>query len=119
MALIDSKYLSDPGQSKPFDMAEKTQFYALDVIGDISVGKPFGYLAEDKDLYDYNQINMTSLPAMNVVSVFPWLTKIIHKWPFCLALPREGDDVGFGRLMGYVIPEPQHGFNSRIFPDLN
>lgn len=81
-------------------MAEKTQFYALDVIGDISVGTPFGFLAEDKDLYNYNHINITALPAMNVVSVLPWLTKILHRWPLCLVLPREGDIVGFGRLMG-------------------
>lgn len=101
-ALLDRKYLSTTNGSIPVDLAEKTQFLALDVIGDISVGKPFGYLEHDEDLYDYNQINMTSLPVMNVVSVFPWLTNIVHRWPFCLALPKEGDAVGFGRLMGYV-----------------
>lgn len=100
IALIDTKYLSTTTHTLPVDLAEKTQFFALDAIGDISLGAPFGYLAEDRDLYDYNAINASSLPAMNVVSVLPWLTKVVHRWPFCLALPKEGDQVGFGRLMG-------------------
>lgn len=100
ISMLQTKYTSTDSDIRPVDMAEKTQFLALDIIGDISVGKPFGYLEEDKDLYDYNEINMTSLPIMALVSVLPWLTDILHRWPFRLALPSEGDNVGFGRLMG-------------------
>ena len=85
------------------DLAEKTQLFALVAIGDISLGAPFGYLYEDKDLYNYNEINASSLSVLNVISVLPWLTKIVHRWPLSLALPRECDQVGFGRLMGLVI----------------
>ena len=102
MHLLDTKYISTSTDTKPFDLAEKTQFYALDVIGDISWGKPFGYLETDKDLYDYNTINMTSLPVMDLISVFPWLGRLAHSWPLRLVLPSEGDKVGFGRLMGYA-----------------
>ncbi|KAJ2971015.1 hypothetical protein NQ176_g7899 [Zarea fungicola] len=102
ISMLQTKYTSTDSDIRPVDMAEKTQFLALDIIGDISVGKPFGYLEEDKDLYDYNEINMTSLPIMALVSVLPWLTDILHRWPFRLALPSEGDKVGFGRLMGLV-----------------
>lgn len=100
--LLDAKYISTDHQVKPFDLAEKTQFFALDAIGDISLGTPFGYLTSDEDLFDYNRINASSLGPMNVVSVLPWLTNIIHRWPLRLAMPREGDHVGFGRLMRYV-----------------
>lgn len=100
MALLDRKYISTDATTRPVDLAEKTQFFALDAIGDVSLGEPFGYLARDEDLYNYNEINASSLPAMNVVSVLPWLTQIVHQWPLCLLLPREGDQVGFGRLMG-------------------
>lgn len=97
--MLERNYTSPTETPTPLDLAEKTQFFCLDVIGDIFMSEPFGYLAADKDLYDYNQINMTSLPAMNVVSVLPGLTDIIHKWPMRLVMPKEGDKVGFGRLM--------------------
>jgi hypothetical protein len=100
--LLERKYVSSGSDVRPFDMAEKTQFFALDAIGDISLGQPFGYLDKDEDLYQYNEINTTSLPLMNVVSVMPALANIVHTWPLRLLLPKEGDQVGFGRLMRYV-----------------
>ncbi|KAJ3494719.1 hypothetical protein NLG97_g3900 [Lecanicillium saksenae] len=102
ISMLETKYISTDLAIRPVDMAEKTQFLALDIIGDISVGKPFGYLENDQDLYNYNEINMSSLPIMTFVSVLPGITEILHKWPFRLALPKEGDQVGFGRLMGFV-----------------
>lgn len=98
--LIDRKYLSTTNKSRPVDFAEKSQFFALDVIGDVSFGEPFGYLSKDEDLYNYNEINASSLPVMNIVSVYPWLGRIVHRWPLSLLLPKEEDQIGFGRLMG-------------------
>lgn len=98
--LIDRKYISTTSESRPVDFAEKSQFFALDVIGDVSFGEPFGYLSKDEDLYNYNDINASSLPVMNMVSVYPWLGRIVHRWPLSMLLPKEEDQVGFGRLMG-------------------
>ncbi|KAH7256395.1 cytochrome P450 [Fusarium tricinctum] len=100
--LIDRKYLSTISESRPMDFAEKSQFFALDVIGDVSFGEPFGYLSNDEDLYNYNEVNASSLPVMNIVSVYPWLGRIVHRWPLSMLLPREEDQVGFGRLMGFA-----------------
>ncbi|PNP66730.1 hypothetical protein FNYG_13460 [Fusarium nygamai] len=102
ISLIDRKYLSTTSESRPLDVAEKTQFFALDVIGEVSFGEPFGYLTKDEDLYQYNKINANSLPVLNVVSVYPWLGRIVYRWPLSLLLPREEDLVGFGRLMGFA-----------------
>ncbi|KAF4945581.1 hypothetical protein FGADI_11837 [Fusarium gaditjirri] len=102
ISLIDRRYLSTASESRPLDLAEKTQFFALDAIGDASFGEPFGYLTKDEDLFQYNEINASSLPVMNLVSVYPWLGRIAHRWPFSLLLPREEDQVGFGRLMGFA-----------------
>lgn len=79
---------------------EKASFFALDAIGDISFGGAFGFLNQDTDLFHYNQINDESMPLMNLVSTMPWLSSILYKWPFSMLLPKEGDKVGFGRLMG-------------------
>ncbi|EQB49422.1 cytochrome P450 [Colletotrichum gloeosporioides Cg-14] len=100
--LIDQHYVSTDAEFRPLDLAEKTQYFALDAIGDISFGGAFGFLAEDRDLFRYIEINESSLPIMNIVSVLPWLGRLVHKWPFRLMLPTENDQIGFGRLMGFA-----------------
>ncbi|KAL7956776.1 cytochrome P450 [Trichoderma compactum] len=102
ISLLEREYISSGPDVRPVDMAEKTQFFALDAIGDISLGRPYGYLETDQDLYQYNEINTTSLPVMNIVSVMPSLANLVHTWPLRLLLPKEGDQVGFGRLMHFA-----------------
>ncbi|KAI1500203.1 cytochrome P450 [Biscogniauxia marginata] len=98
--LINSKYLSSTADYRPVQFFQKISFFTLDVIGDISFGGAFGYLREDSDLYNYHEISEGSLPIMNILSVMPWLAKVAYKWPFNVMLPKEGDQIGFGRLMG-------------------
>ncbi|KAI0126728.1 cytochrome P450 [Xylariales sp. AK1849] len=102
MDLIDTKYISTATDYRPVQFFRKTSFFALDVIGDISFGDAFGFLTQDQDLYHYNQIHDESLPVMNIMSTMPWLARALYQWPFNLMLPKEGDQVGFGRLMGFA-----------------
>ena len=103
LALIDHKYLSETGTLRPLDLAQKSQFFALDVISDLSFGKPFGFLTDDEDLYQYIAINDSAVPVMNMLQAMPWMTNVVYRWPMRLALPSDGDKVGFGRLMGFVV----------------
>ncbi|KAK0649335.1 cytochrome P450 [Cercophora newfieldiana] len=100
IALIEEKYVSEPGVLRPFELSAKSQFFALDVIGDHSFGKPFGFLSEDRDLFQYIEINDSAVPIMNMLQAMPWLSNIVYRWPFRLALPSDKDNAGFGRLMG-------------------
>ncbi|KAK6189218.1 hypothetical protein LQW54_013500 [Pestalotiopsis sp. IQ-011] len=102
MELIDRKYISTPTEYRPVQFFRKTSFFALDVIGDISFGDAFGFLNQDQDLYRYNEIHDESLPVMNIISTMPWIATILYRWPLNLLLPKEGDQVGFGRLMGFA-----------------
>lgn len=79
-------------------MSEKAQFLGLDVIGDISFGCNFGFLAEDTDKHSYISINDSSTPAFNLVCILPWLTEVVHYWPFNIALPKHEGRTGFGGL---------------------
>lgn len=81
-------------------MARIFQFFALDVIGDISFSGAFGFLSEDKDLYQLNEINESGLTVQSFIMAVPWVTDLLFKWPFNLMLPREGDQIGVGRIMG-------------------
>jgi len=100
MALIDHKYVSEPATLRPMDLAAKIEFFTLDVISDVSFSAPFGFLSEDKDLFRYSEINASAVPVMNMLQAMPWLVNVVYRWPFRLALPRDEDNVGFGRLMG-------------------
>jgi hypothetical protein len=100
IALIESKYISEPGVLRPFELSTRSQFFSLDVISDLSFGKAFGFLTEDRDLFQYNEINNSAVPIMNMLQAMPWLSNVVYRWPFRLALPNDKDSVGFGRLMG-------------------
>jgi len=85
---------------KPLDLSTRSNFFALDVISDVSFGKPFGFLVEDKDLYNYIEITDSAVPMLSLLQAFPRITNVLYSWPLRLALPSTGDQVGFGRLMG-------------------
>jgi hypothetical protein len=100
MDLIDTKYISTPTEYRPIQFWRKASYFTLDVISDISFGDAFGFLPQDEDLYHYHQIHQDSMPMMNIVSTWPSLANVLYGWPFSLLLPKAGDQVGFGRLMG-------------------
>lgn len=98
--LIESKYVSAGETLKPLELSTRSQFFALDVISDVSFGTSFGFLVEDKDLYNYIEITDSAIPMMSLLQAFPRITNVLYSWPLRLALPSTGDKVGFGRLMG-------------------
>jgi hypothetical protein len=111
--LIDRKYATDlafsklhavgnehPPPSETMDFAEKIQFYALDCIGEIAFGEPFGFLELDEDRYSITHINDLSIRMATAAGIISWLPSMKYKWPFKYLLPREGDKAGFGILYG-------------------
>lgn len=78
------------------------QYFALDVVGELALGEPLGFLANDRDMYRYLEMNDAFFPVLSVLLTVPWVDRWMRVWPFSLALPGVGDGVGFGVLMGYV-----------------
>ncbi|KAH8200594.1 hypothetical protein TruAng_005246 [Truncatella angustata] len=100
--LIDTKYISTATEYRPVQFFRKASFFTLDVIGEVSFGDAFGFLNQDQDLYRYHEIHDESLPIMNIMGTMPWLARVLYRWPFRLLLPKEEDQVGFGRLMKFA-----------------
>ncbi|KAM7216621.1 Cytochrome P450 [Rhypophila decipiens] len=98
--LIERKYISTPTEYRPIEFAHTISFFALDVISEISFGEAFGFLREDKDLYNYVAINDVSMPILVAVTTIPWVDKYLKMWPLNKGMPKEGDQIGFGMLMG-------------------
>ena len=98
-ALIDAKYLSEKASLRPLDLTAKAHYFALDVISETSFGTAFGFLDEDKDLFQFLEITNSALPVMNLLAVVPMLTNLVYSWPLRLLLPNTNDRAGLGRLM--------------------
>jgi hypothetical protein len=47
---LESKYVSADATYKPVDFAPKAQFFTLDVISHLALGKALGNLEADEDL---------------------------------------------------------------------
>ncbi|KAK3685320.1 cytochrome P450 [Podospora appendiculata] len=98
--LIETKYLSTAQQYRPMDLAQKCQYFTLDVISHLAFGAPFGYLVQDDDVYDYIKMTAAVIPAMLVLANVPTLANVLQSRLFRGLLPKASDKVGFGAFIG-------------------
>jgi hypothetical protein len=56
---------------RPMDLAEKSQFFALDSILDIATGAPMGDLTYDKDINSYLETTAAALPPLIMIGSVP------------------------------------------------
>ncbi|ORY18140.1 cytochrome P450 [Clohesyomyces aquaticus] len=116
--LIESKYLSDGSAHRPMDLAQKAQYFTLDVISDLAFGRAFGYLTQDADVYDYIKITGSYIPVMLTLANVPSLADLLHSRYLSGLLPKESDKLGFGAFIGVAkkvvaerfegTPKPHH-----------
>lgn len=82
------------------DLSKKMQFFTLDVISTVGLGKPFGMLAADEDVHDFVKSADEGMEAANLflalglsgLAQMPFIGKYI--------LPSPKDDKGMGKLVG-------------------
>lgn len=101
--LIRTKYLSTDTESNVMDLAQKTQFFTIDVITDLATGAPFGDLPSDTDQNEYLRTATEAQPAFVMISSVPALTKFIQI-PFVgkRLFPTSQDEIGMGKMIGFV-----------------
>ncbi|KAK1995933.1 cytochrome P450 [Colletotrichum falcatum] len=97
--LIRSKYLSTTTKTVPMDMAKKIQYFTLDAISSVGLGKTFGMLQSDSDVDDYLKSTEEGLSAVSLVFAlgFSWISQapIIGKF----IAPSPTDNNGFGKMI--------------------
>ncbi|KAM0581718.1 hypothetical protein ACHAP6_009055 [Verticillium nonalfalfae] len=94
--VIDEQYITTPSDHKPLDLSVITQFLALDIVGDMTFGKPFGFLDKGEDIYDWIKWNEGFFPIASTAATLPFLASLVQKWPFSEALPKPTDKDGLG-----------------------
>lgn len=98
--LIDRKYISTATEYRPMELSHKIMFFTLDVITDLGFGETFGFLANDKDMHRYIEINDKWFPVAIVAFEIPFFHSIFSTWPFTKLAPTTSDSQGFGKVMG-------------------
>ncbi|EGO52223.1 hypothetical protein NEUTE1DRAFT_114214 [Neurospora tetrasperma FGSC 2508] len=96
--LIRTKYCSTEMKTNPFDLAQKAQYLALDVISHIGFGEPFGMLLSDQDVNGYIK---HADQGMNAI-MYLWglgLTELVLGTPLMHLLgPSDKAKTGFGAM---------------------
>lgn len=97
--LIRSKYVSSDRQIVPMDIAKKVQYFTLDVISSVGLGKAFGMLQRDRDVDDYLQSSEEGLAIGNTALAmgFSWITQAPIIGRFIAPSPKDNN--GFGKMM--------------------
>ncbi|KAJ5780422.1 hypothetical protein N7457_005582 [Penicillium paradoxum] len=97
--LIRSKYLSSEQEIVPMDLSKKIQYFTVDVISSVGLGKAFGMLQNDQDVDEYLQSTDEGLSIANTALAmgFSWLAQAPFIGQFIA--PSPNDNNGFGRMM--------------------
>ncbi|KAM7198208.1 Pisatin demethylase [Naviculisporaceae sp. PSN 640] len=98
--LIRNKYLSTPQKITPMDLSKKMQFFTLDVLSTVGLGKSFGMLVADRDISEFVKsgedgmltANMFLALGLSGLAQMPFIGKFI--------LPSPRDSKGMGKLVG-------------------
>lgn len=97
--LIRSKYISTEQQIVPMERAKKVQYFTLDVISSVGLGRSFGMLLSDRDSQDFIK---SSEEGLYMASVFmalglSWLAHV--PWVGRILAPSPKDPTGFGKMI--------------------
>ncbi|KAL3462677.1 cytochrome P450 [Aspergillus heterothallicus] len=99
LALIRTKYISSTNHIVPMDLAQKVQYFTLDVISSVGLGKTFGMLHSDHDVDNYISSSEEGLAIGNTALAlgFSWLAQAPVVGKFIAPSPDKPN--GFGRMM--------------------
>ncbi|EZF33938.1 hypothetical protein H109_05523 [Trichophyton interdigitale MR816] len=119
--VIERKWLSDDNGTNVFDIAQRVQFLAVDMITHICFGKPMGFVKTDSDVSDFLKTIESQLPIVQHFSVIIEINDLLH-WlvglPFMrrLIVPSSQDKSGIGIIMGITRNEVEKRQQSKSEP---
>ncbi|KAI0834132.1 cytochrome P450 [Hypoxylon sp. FL0890] len=110
--LIERKFISTSSQFRPLDLTAVSFFFAMDCVGDLSYGRPFGCLDQGEDVHKFVKWNEDFFNIAIVVSNFHWLTRIFFRPPFNRIYPSTHDKDGVGKYMALAQAAVERSFES-------
>lgn len=87
---FDRRFASKHSEEGTFDLADWCRFFALDVISDLTQGRPYGLLEAGYDHIGVVEAQIKFLQYFTIVNNAPWLDGMLKKNPILLWLGRKG-----------------------------
>ena len=87
---LDQRFGGKPGGEGICDLADWCRFFALDVISDMTQGRPYGLLEAGFDHIGVVEAQFKFLQYFTVTNNAPWLDRMLKKNPILLWLGRKG-----------------------------
>lgn len=85
------------------DISAPTRFYTLDVLSTLAFGRPFGFMAANKDLWDYDaETSRYHLLLEWVVNYKPFRRLFQSRLMQALAGPKQTDKTGMGPVLAFA-----------------
>ncbi|KAK3110938.1 hypothetical protein LTR53_014273 [Teratosphaeriaceae sp. CCFEE 6253] len=85
------------------DLADVMRFFTLDVLSTLAFGRPFGFMAANKDLWDYGKTNAEFMPIFQLQANHGWMRRILSSPVMqALAAPKVTDATGIGPALGFA-----------------
>lgn len=97
--LLRSKYLSTEQRIVPMECARKLQYFTMDVITSVGLGKSFGMLVNDRDINDFlkstdeglYKASLFMALGLSRLAQLPWIGRFLA--------PSPKDPTGFGKMI--------------------
>lgn len=120
--LIRRKYISTDKETKPFDFAHTSNYFALDALSTFGFGKAFGFLEQDKDIGEFLKKGRETFPFIGVVSMVPALSSIFFSSIYLsLFGPKVTDSKGLGKIfaLSRSVVDPRFDAGGKKEDDFN
>ncbi|KAI0132633.1 cytochrome P450 [Xylariales sp. AK1849] len=109
--LIEQNYVSTRTEYRPIYLTAVSYYFSMDVLGDLSYGRPFGYLDEGKDVHNFIKWPNSFFPATIVASNLHWLIKILFKPLFNHIYASMHDKEGLGKYLALAVDVTERRFD--------
>lgn len=100
--LLQKKYVRKIGDeaTKPLDFGCIARYFTIDVTTLAGMGKPWGDLAAETDMFHFLETADAFVPFMHCISMVPLLRSVFTSPTFlALAGPKPTDEMGLGRFL--------------------
>ncbi|KAI8946647.1 cytochrome P450 [Xylaria longipes] len=98
--------------NETMDIGRVIQYFQVDLISELSIGKAWNDLEEDKDQFGYLKMSDWAIPAVGSMGFLPLVRALYGSiWLMKLLGPKTTDPSGLGLFLGILEKEVESRFN--------
>ncbi|SMY26881.1 unnamed protein product [Zymoseptoria tritici ST99CH_1A5] len=89
--------------SQPFDLSSTIRYYVLDVLSTVAFAGPFGFMAQNRDLWSYQKTSNAFMLLLGLSANHTFFRSLLsHPFMQYLAAPKLTDTTGLGPALKFA-----------------